>query len=377
MTPIPNPFWYGSPVTGVNFAGRKVELHALVERMLHGINVSVVSPRRYGKTSLLITGEAALRRARVPVVHVNVLANPDPARFSSALATGFARTQKNLLRRGATALGELRRRFQVVPAVEVGDDGKPKLTFAPTLVAPDALSVLEDTYRLLSAGERKGVLVLDELDSILDVAPKAADVLKGLADTYPGVSLVVAGSRRRMMERLVHVHGAPLYGMTQPIALGPIDASTMTRHLTRRAATGGKQMSPSVAARIVKQAGPVPNDIQHLAFAAYSVAEDGIGDDDVDAGLAREVALNDATYADAWHGRSPVQRRVLRALAIEPSAEPFGRHFSRRTGLGPSSIQRAVAALADDEWVDASDGHWHLTDPFLARWVADLDGATT
>jgi hypothetical protein len=208
-----------------------------------------VSPRRYGKTSLLLAAEAAAGRSGVALVHVNVLAHPGPGRFASALATGYARTRRHLLQRGAAAIAELRGRFHVSPSLEVGDDGRPKLSFAPSLAEPDAMSVLEDVYRLLSEGERQPVLVLDEFDSIIDIDASSASVLKGLADTYPRVSLVVAGSRRRMMERLVHVHGAPLYGMTQPIALGPIDGPTMARHLARRAASGGKKMPPTSSKR--------------------------------------------------------------------------------------------------------------------------------
>jgi hypothetical protein len=46
------------------------------------------------------------------------------------------------------------------------------------------MSVLEDVYRLLSEHERQPVLVLEELDSIVDIDPHAADVLKGLADIW-------------------------------------------------------------------------------------------------------------------------------------------------------------------------------------------------
>lgn len=373
MPSTPNPFRYGSPVTGENFTGRKLELQALIERVAQGINVSVVSPRRYGKTSLLLAAEGAAGRLGAVAVHVNVLLNPGPARFASVLATSYARSRRHLLRRGATAIAELRGRFRLAPTFEVGDEGRPKLSFAPSLAEPDAMNVLEDVYRLLCEDERQPALVLDEFDSIVDIEPRAAEVLKGLADTYPRVSLVVAGSRRRMMERLVQVHGAPLYGMTQPIALGPIDPSTMAGHLVRRTTRGSKKMPAAIADAIVGRAGPVPNDIQHLAFEAFAVAGDVISGADVDLGMDRAVALNEATYAEAWQQRSAVQRRVLAALAREATAEPFGRGFARRTGLAPSSVQRAIEALADDDWVVATEGKWHLTDPFFTRWVSSLD----
>jgi hypothetical protein len=113
------------------------------------------------------------------------------------------------MRRGVAAASDFRRRFRVTPAVELGDDGKARSSFAPSLGAEDAASVLEDIYRLLAEGDRPGVLVLDEFDAIVDLGPKLPNAFKGFADSYPQVLLVVAGSRHHMMEQLVHVHGAP------------------------------------------------------------------------------------------------------------------------------------------------------------------------
>lgn len=220
-------------------------------------------------------------------MHVNVLRRPDLGHFAAALATGLAQTHGRRLRRGVAAASVFRRRFRVTPAVELGDDGKARSSFAPSLDAKDAASVLEDIYRLLAEGDRPGVLVLDEFDAIVDLGPKLPNAFKGFADSYPQVLLVVAGSRHHMMEQLVHVHGAPLYSMTQPISLGPIDPDAMACYLMRRSAAGGKKMPRAIADTIIE-----------------------------------------------------------------------------RIDLATSSVQRAIAALVNDEWVTDDGGLWHLTDPF-------------
>lgn len=370
MDPTPNPFRYGSPVTGANFTARRVEHEALAARMGEGLNVSLVAPRRYGKTSLLLRAERTATRAGASVVHINVLRSSNLGHFATALATGVAELRGHRVRRAMAGFADLRGRFRVTPTIELGDDGKPRLSFAPSLDPKDAISVLEDVYRLLCENDAPGVLVLDEFDAIGDLDTSLANVLKGLADSFPQVSLVVAGSRRRMMERLVHVHGAPLYGMTQPISLGPIDPEAMARHLVRRASAGGKRMTRHVADAIVDRIGPVPNDIQHLAYETFAVAPGPtMTEHDVDAGLLQAISLAEATYSATWHERPVVQRRILAALAAQPTSEPFGAPFARRTGLATSSVQRAVEALAVDEWISNDSGRWRLTDPFLAGWV--------
>ena len=57
-----NPFEYSDPVLGDSFADRKAELQTLASRMLTGQNVVVISPRRYGKTSLILNAQGRVRR---------------------------------------------------------------------------------------------------------------------------------------------------------------------------------------------------------------------------------------------------------------------------------------------------------------------------
>jgi DNA-binding IclR family transcriptional regulator len=65
-----------------------------------------------------------------------------------------------------------------------------------------------------------------------------------------------------------------------------------------------------------------------------------------------------------------VQRVLLLALAREPG-RPLAGEYRRRHGLpGPSSVQRALDALAKDELIgrDAS-GEYRIAEPFLGEWL--------
>src|ERR1035437_8356224 len=58
------PFLSGSPVQGAEFGDRDEQTKLLVSRMTSGRNVLVISPRRFGKTSLLLTAAARTRRTK-------------------------------------------------------------------------------------------------------------------------------------------------------------------------------------------------------------------------------------------------------------------------------------------------------------------------
>src|SRR5437588_11226735 len=68
-----NPFRYGAPVEAESFCDRRAELGALTGRMRTGIHAFVLSPRRYGKTSLLLEALRLVRRDRGRAGYANLL----------------------------------------------------------------------------------------------------------------------------------------------------------------------------------------------------------------------------------------------------------------------------------------------------------------
>src|SRR5579862_113118 len=82
-----NPFVYGEVVPASAFVNRVDELDRLVNDLAAGQKVFLISPRRYGKSSLIRHALAALRRRGALTVEVTV------SSFSSYVAflEGYAR----------------------------------------------------------------------------------------------------------------------------------------------------------------------------------------------------------------------------------------------------------------------------------------------
>lgn len=366
-----NPFHYGTPAEGEHFAGREAELAALVSRLRTGINAVLVSPRRYGKTSLLLRAEQKLREEDAAIVHANVLRSRDLATFAAQLATQAFRVPGGRWHRARQAVPEFLRRLRTRPVVTFEAE-HPRFAFDASLSARDADELLADLYSMLGelSARRPAVLVLDEFQAIVELGRHLPALLKSLADEHPKVSLVLAGSRRHLMEQLVFTPTAALYNMAEPITLGPLPEEVMSAHLRARAEAGGKKMSEHVARLIVELAQPAPNDIQRLAYEAYDLAGAMIDESAARAGLASAVAHDGPAYAERYELLSQGQRRVLSALAQEPTQHPASAAFIARTAMAnSSSVKKAIDALSAAALVLRRDGALAVADPFLAAWL--------
>jgi len=368
---MPNPYHYGSPVTGDQFAGRHAEVHALVDRMRDGINVVVVSPRRYGKTSLLKRAADLAGEAGAAVVSVTAMGVADLRSFAAQLIAGVYAVKGGKWHRARQAVPEFLKRLRVTPTVTFDGD---RPTFGLTAhLSPDDLDwVLADVYALLAelSARTPAVLIVDEFQDVLGIGEHLPALFKSLADQHPNVALVIAGSKRHIMEQLVLDSTAPLYGMTTRIALAPIPGAEMSDFLVRRASAGGKHLPVALADRIVALAGPVPNDIQYLAYEVYGAAGRTITERDVAQGM--QLAVEHEADFNSWRfdALSPGQRRVLKQLAESPTAQPYSDDFRREVSArSPGGLRNAVRPLLEQDLVAVVDGVYRLTSPFFAEWL--------
>ncbi len=66
------PFRFGEIVAGDYFTDREAEVRALGDDARHGLNVVLISPRRFGKTSMVLRVIDDLRREGVLVAYVDL-----------------------------------------------------------------------------------------------------------------------------------------------------------------------------------------------------------------------------------------------------------------------------------------------------------------
>jgi hypothetical protein len=366
-----NPYHYGTPVSGAQFAGREQETAALVQRMSDGINVVLVSPRRYGKTSLLVRAATTLTKQGGLVARVNVLRCADQAALAAQLTSAVYELPGARWHRLRQAVPEFVRRLRITPSVTFDGD-RPRFSFEPSLSAADTDRVVADVYAALAEHppKKSAALVLDEFQAIVDIGRHLPALLKALADEHPSVSLVLSGSKQHPMRRLVVDAKAPLYGTAEHFALDVLPPDVMASYLRRRARSAGKPMSAQAAAEIIAAAGPVPNDIQHLAYEVFDAAAERIRPADVRAGIARAVDHEASLHAERFETLAPCQRRVLTELARRPISAPQAADFVRRASLAnASSVRRALDALRGEELVVRRDGTYQVADPFFAAWL--------
>ena len=376
-----NPFVYGEIVPLEAFADRVVELQRLVADLAEGQKVFLISPRRYGKSSLVRQALAQLARRRFLTLELTV------SSFSSYVAflEGYARALLALETRAEKARGWLRELFpgsRPEVRLEPGPAGGAALAVSfPAVRTPrDASRLAEEVFalpgRLAERLNRPLVVALDEFQAVTAFDDGQVEhALRAAVQQQRQVGYVFAGSEPSLMEQMVAMK-RPFYKAGPVMRLERIPAAEFAAFLEQRFAATGLKPEPGLGDAIVDLAGNLPYDVQRLAHETWDHAATlkrrTAGLEDLHATLHRLLGEQAMLFEATWLRLTLGQRAALRAVVLEQGVELLAAETRTRHRLGgASSVQTALAALMRQDLVAREpDGRYVVVDSLLREWVA-------
>jgi len=376
---VENPFVYGEVVPAAAFVNRTDELRRLTADLTAGQKVFLISPRRYGKSSLIRRVLAGLDRRGSLCVEVTV------SSYSSYVAflEGYARAVLTSATRWERAMAWVRDALGTTRPelrVETDPSGSPtlELTFPGARGARDvsrlAAEVFQLPARLADERRRPVIVALDEFQAIGSFnGGSVEESLRAAVQHQRRVGYVFAGSEPTLMEQML-TPKRPFYKAGPVMRLEKIPADQFARFIESRFARTGIRTDPGFGLAVVELAGQLPYDVQRLAHEVWDDARGSawkrVGLEHLHATLRRLLAEQSVVFEAAWERLTLAQRAALRAVVLEDgrellSADVRGRH---RLG-GPSTVQAGLAALMRHDVITREGPRYVVVDSLMREWV--------
>ena len=292
-----NPFVYGEIVTAAAFADREEERERLGRDLASGQKVFLISPRRYGKSSLVRDVMRGLARQKILTVEVTVAA--------SSSYIGFLESYAQALIAADTPVGRLKRwtsdllgaihpelRFDADP-----NSGRTKFTIGfPTIrSARDTARLAAEVFalpaRIAQARKQRLAIALDEFQAITSFdGGTVENALRAAVQDQRQVGYVFSGSEPSLMERMLGPR-RPFYKAGPVMRLDKIHPDDFAVFIDERFRGSGIRPEDGLGEAIVDLAANVPYDVQRLAHETWDdVKEAGrktAGVDDLHTTLTR------------------------------------------------------------------------------------------
>jgi hypothetical protein len=377
---VENPFVYGEVVPDEAFVDRETELDRLVTDLGGGQKVFLISPRRYGKSSLIRQALTALSRRAALTADVTVSSYSSYVAFLEGYARAIAavETRWDRARSWLTdVITATRPEIRYEP--EATGLGRLAVAFPAVTSARDvnrlAMEVFELPGRLAAERKRTVVVALDEFQAVAGFNGGSVEhALRAAAERQRQVGYVFAGSEPTLMERMIGPR-RPFYKAGPIMRLQKIPADVFAEFIEARFSRSGLRPEPGLGAAIVDLAGNLPYDVQRLAHETWDdVRSDGgrkAGLDHLHATLVRLLAEQDTMFEAVWQRLTLPQRAALRAVVLQDGRELLSAETRARHRLGgASSVQASLAALAKQDVILKEDQRYVVVDSLLREWVA-------
>ncbi len=362
-----NPFLtsgYDGPET---FCDREQETSDLVSAMENGRNVTLIAPRRYGKTGLIRN-----MMKRLPpdfdTVYLDIYATENLGDFVKAFANAAVSSLETTGRKIASTLG----RFfgSLRPTVSPQPDGSVKWSF--DLAEPMAGKSLEDAFKFLATRKRPVVIAIDEFQQVRKYPEKNVEaLLRSHIQFLPNVRFVFAGSQLRLMSGMFVSPRGAFYNSTDILSLDVIAEESYRKFARRFFVEEGMAFSDAAFSDLYQRFGGVTWYVQSVLNRVWQRGTGFQSPADIDAAVNSLVDNRNLVFFDLLRSQSDAARAVLRAVAADGIVSaPTGKDFLKRHALGAAStVATVLENLVDRELVYRTDSGYMVYDQLFSLWL--------
>ena len=372
MVKLNNPFVVYGYKGPEYFCDRVAESNKISSTLRNERNVTLVSPRRMGKTGLIhhVFNKLELEDNDCKCFYIDIFATKNVEQFVQTL--------------GAAVLGKLDN-FSQSALRKIQDffsAWRPTITFDPLSGVPSVTLDIEPSegnesikqiFEYMKMSGKRCYVAIDEFQQIQkypDVGLEA--LLRSYIQFLPNVYFIFSGSHQHMMEEMFLSANRPFFQSSMVMSLNSIDFDEYCRFANKMLERQGRSISSDVFKKIYDFAGGITWYIQAVLHGIYEHPDHIIDQTLVDVVVKELIAEQSDTFQSYSAWLTDNQLCLLKAIARDKSVKsPLAQSFIQSHHLpATSSIKTALRSLEDKMLVSRTPKEgYQISDKLFAIWL--------
>ncbi|MFZ5554405.1 MAG: AAA family ATPase [Bacteroidota bacterium] len=367
------PFKYGKLAEEQDFTDRETETRYLVTNFQSGINTILISPRRWGKSSLVLKASqtAQVKNRQLKFCLIDLFKVRTEEEFYHYLAQEVVRCTSNKLDDAFEYTKKFMAKF--IPKLSVNPDVNSEISLSMDWkeVKKNPDDILNLAEKIAAEKKIKMVICIDEFQNISEFEDPLSfqKKLRSNWQKHKHISYCLYGSKRHMMMEVFTSPSAPFYKFGDILFLEKIKTTDWEKFIMKRFADTGKKIEPQDATLIATLVENHPYYVQQLAQQSWLRTARKCNTAivyDAHENLVRQMSLLFHTITDSL---STTQVNFLHTL-IDDVQKVSSRLILDTYQLGTSAnIPRIREALLEKEIIDMHSGKTEFTDPLYKSWL--------
>lgn len=366
------PFIFGIATSGDNFTDRKKETERLLLNFQHGVNTVLISPRRWGKTSLVQKVCRLAQSDKLKIVYLDIFSCRSDKEFYNAFATAIIKQTSSKFEEWLDNAKLFLSR--ITPKISIGPD--PMTDFSISLEmnpkSEDIDEILQLPEKIAQKKNCSIVICIDEFQQIAEFSDSKTfqKRLRTVWQLQKNVSYCLFGSKKHLMNELFENKSYPFYKFGDAIYLQKIGTQDWVEYICNRFSVTGKQISEQLAERISQAVDNHSSYVQQLAWLVWVHTDKIATEKDFESAYQDIIDQNTPLFEKQTESLTTYQMNFLRAVLDGVHSEFTKQEILNKYQLGTSAnISIVKRALEKKELIEIEKRKIIIPDPILKEWL--------
>ena len=372
---VKNPFIVHGYLGPEYFCDREEETKQIISALRNGRNLTLMSPRRMGKTGLILHAFHQMQQDNRDVVcfYLDIFPTKNLHSFVSLFARTVLGKADTLTQSIKNSIGNIFKNLRptlstdpMTGALSVSVDFKPQ----------ESENTLAEIFNYLRDSGRECYIAIDEFQQIAEYPEEESmeALLRSYVQFTPNVHFVFSGSKQHLMSAIFDSPKRPFYRSTQKVNLYPIPEKSYYLFAADWMSKMGIALPQEVFHNLYTTFDGHTWYMQSLLNRLCEKAPAQVSKDVLTDCLSDIIQSEQDNYARLFQLLTINQSQLLKAIADEGIVKSInGAQFINKYRLkGTSSINKALSYLLDNEYVYHNDQGYMVYDRFMSVWLKSL-----
>lgn len=366
------PFIYGTTVSTKSFTDREKDAEKLYNNLTEGVNTSIISPRRWGKSSLVekVIHDIKAKNKKIIAVQIDLFSASSDEEFLELFAREVIMSSSTKWQDWVKAAKEFFSRL--VPQITIGVDPHTdfRIGFNWTELNKYPDEVLNLPERIAAKQGKQCIICLDEFQNLASFAGFAnfEKKMRSVWQRQKNVTYCLYGSKRHMMTEIFNNPSKPFYRFGDIMLLAKIPRKNWVTFIVN----GFKKTGKSISAEMAEKIPDLMNDhswyVQQLAHYTWQKTEKSAGIEELSAALTELINANSPLYQKEIESISVTQLNFLKAVAGNETRFTSAAVMQKYRLGTPRNVQKNKNILIENDIIDQENGRLVFLDPAFEIW---------
>jgi len=368
-----SPFVFGNIVSGQTFTDRKQEQDHLYSNMTNGINTVIISPRRWGKSSLVeeVFKQIQQREKRIKPVVIDLFSVSDENEFLEKFSREIIKATASKWEEWVQAAKNFFK--TITPVISLGSD--PMNDFSLQFNVQNLSEYADEILNLPETiALKKGIkftIALDEFQNLSQFKnfENFEKKMRAVWQRQKQVTYCLYGSKRHMMTEIFNNSSKPFYRFGDVILLQKIPAKEWQKFIISKFKQTGKSISPLLANIIITTMDSHSWYVQQLSHYVWIKTGKVVTAGIIDESLQEIINTNKPFFQTLIEQLSMTQINLLKAIA-QNETKLTASAVMKKYKLGtPHNVSKNKKVLIKNDIIDIRpDKTIEFLDPVFKIW---------